>query len=296
MSAAEQFPPWGGDHGRLCSLWGFMKHTDISILLHSSWIGGISRVSHENARRRPRPLQPDKLNPEKVVYWTGLYQGLLEQCIDLDLVASTATLKKILTDIPNPKTSISDLEELVVEFGVRLQDETRSKTFLSLSIRESELYSHPRKGWEQIIERFPDVITDIEEASKCFALSRYAAAVFHSLQVVEIGLIDLSRVLVTNDPTPGWNSATRRLKAILGTSYVDRTPFQQKHSATLEQINATVQVLQAAWRNKVSHAQGKLILITREFGPEIAEEILVASRGFMRRFATEAPALPDPDA
>ena len=43
-------------------------------------------------------------------------------------------------------------------------------------------------------------------------------------------------------------------------------------------------------------AVGKLLLMTSDFAPEVTEEILEASRGFMRRLATEAPTSPDPDA
>jgi hypothetical protein len=35
--------------------------------------------------------------------------------------------------------------------------------------------------------------------------------------------------------------------------------------------------------------------MTSDFAPEVAEEILIASRGLMRRLATDAPILPDPD-
>ena len=147
-----------------------------------------------------------------------------------------------------------------------------------------------------MIAKFQDSIIDVKEASKCFALSRYAAAVFHSLQVVEIGLIDLGRVIVATDPQTGWNATTNKLKKILATKYPDRTSFQQQHSKFLEQINATIEALKSAWRNKISHAQDKLVLLSTEFTPEVAEEILFASRSFMRRLATEAPTSHDPDA
>ncbi len=57
----------------------------------------------------------------------------------------------------------------------------------------------------------------------------------------------------------------------------------------LEQVQGTIQALQFAWRNKVSHAHGKLTVMTGDFNPEVAEEILYASRAFMRRLATDAP-------
>jgi hypothetical protein len=172
----------------------------------------------------------------------------------------------------------------------------QGKYFWALTVSETEYYKNPRKGWEEIIVRCPDSITDVEEASKCFALSRYAAAVFHSLQIVEIGLIELGRVVVATDPQTGWNATTKRLNKILATKYPDRTPFQQQNSKFLEQITATIESLKSAWRNKISHAQDKLVLLTSDFTPEVAEEILIASRSFMRRLATDAPTSPDPDA
>jgi hypothetical protein len=168
--------------------------------------------------------------------------------------------------------------------------------FLSLTPEEARYFQEPSKGWEPVIDRFPDAVTDIEEASKCFALSRYAAAIYHSLQVVEIGLIELGELIVVSDPLTGWSATTNRLNKILGTNYLHRTAFQQQNTPFLEQIHATIQAMRSAWRNKVSHAQGKLILLTKDFTPDVTEEILLASRGFMRRLAADAPTTLDSDA
>ena len=134
---------------------------------------------------------------------------------------------------------------------------------MALNVIEAEYYKNPRKGWEEIIERFPDALTDVEESQLCYALERYAAAVFHSLQVVEIGLIELGRVLVVTDPQTGWNATTKKLNTVLNTKYPSRTPFQQQHQRFLEQIAATIEMLKSAWRNKVSHAQDKLVSCLR---------------------------------
>jgi hypothetical protein len=184
---------------------------------------------------------------------------------------------------------------LVEELRERLFDEMSVPRFFSLSGEEAEHYNSPWNGWEEIIRRFPDTVRDVEEARKCFALSRYAAAIFHSLQVVEKGVIELGKVIVVTDPHLGWNATTNRLNKILSAKHHDRTPFQQQHFQFLEQINATIEALKSAWRNKVSHAQGKQVLMTSDFIPEVAEEILLATRSFMRRLATELPTSPDPD-
>jgi hypothetical protein len=259
-------------------------------------VGGIASVRLELGKHFPPNQESDVLAQAAIDSHRGGYEELEKECIELELTASLATVRKLQVALQKPHPIYSGLHPLDLELQDRLIDETAAKLFFALNIRESELYNHPRKGWEEIIQRFADTATDVEEASKCLALSRYAAAVFHSLQVVEIGLIELGRVLVATDPQTGWNATTKRLNAILNTKYPDRTPFQQQHQKFLEQIAVTIELLKSAWRNKVSHAQDKLVLLRTDFTPAIAEEIVIASRSFMRRLATEAPTTPDPDA
>jgi hypothetical protein len=187
--------------------------------------------------------------------------------MELELIGPLATIRKIIKLLADPDYLAIDLLSLADELAGRLVDEADSKVFWALNVRESDLYRNHRKGREQVIERFPGVLTDIEEASKCFALCRYAAAVFHSLQVIEAGVIELGRLLVVKDPLPGWSATINRLEAILARKYPERTQFQQRHSATLEQIDATAGMLMSAWRNKISHVQGRLVLMTSEFAP-----------------------------
>ncbi len=126
--------------------------------------------------------------------------------------------------------------------------------------------------------------------SKCFALSRYAGAVFHSVQTIECGLLDFGNFLGVNDPRSGWTAVSGKLAVLVTkTKYPDLDPLYQQHFTFLEQVQATVSALNSAWRNKISHAQGRLVLMTSEFLSEVAEEIMIASRSFMRGLATEMP-------
>jgi hypothetical protein len=212
--------------------------------------------------------------------------------IELELTASLATLRKIQAVTQEGKgvrETLNAILFLQVELHGRLIDEMQGKLFWTLNVKEAEWYKNPRKGWKEIIERFPDAVSDIEEASKCFALSRYAAAIFHSVQVVEIGLIDLGKLIGVTDPLSGWNATTNRLQGIIKKGHEARTPFEQQHFAFFEQMHGTIEGLKNAWRNKISHAHGKLTLLTADFSPDIAEEILFATRAFMRRLATDAP-------
>lgn len=129
----------------------------------------------------------------------------------------------------------------------------------------------------------------MDEASKCYAPSRYSAAVFHSVQIVEAGLIELGKFLKVTDPHSGWTAVAQALRRVIDKKHQDRTKFERTNFIFLEQAQGTVEGLKNAWRNKISHSQGRLILMTAEFSPEVSEEIIFATRAFMRRLAEDLP-------
>jgi hypothetical protein len=199
--------------------------------------------------------------------------------------------------LENKKTDFYSTAFSLLDHIIQMMpDELMGRFLLTLTLAEADHYANPRRGWEEVIVRYPDTVVDIEEMSKCYALNRYTASVYHSLQVVEIGLIYLGKIIGAKDYQTGWNATTAKLKKIKSTKHQDKTTFQKTHSGFLEQIEAATSHMKYAWRNKVSHAQGKIILMTSDFSAEVAMEIIMASRAFMRRLATEAPSTPDPDA
>jgi hypothetical protein len=229
------------------------------------------------------------MTEEAKISWGKLFDDCEKDCVELELVASVATIKKMRRQLAQPNCTWGEYGALAEELYHRLFDEMRGRFFWSLSIRETEYYIRPWNGWEKIISRFPDTLEKVEEASKCFALSRYAAAVFHSLQVIEVGLIELGTFMDVKDPLSGWTAVSNRLNSIMGKKYNERTDFERQNFEFLEQVQGTVEALKNAWRNKISHAQGKLVLMTTDFTPEIAEEIIFATRAFMRRLAEGLP-------
>jgi hypothetical protein len=275
----------GAHLGRLWSLWEIMKPFNAGLFLSTIHALGL-------LQRGKKPV-PESSEAKAAV---SVFQQSAAASADLGLTLSGKSADKLVKLMLKPDVSNEKFKVLIAELRTRLIEEMPAPRFFSLSDQEARYYQRPWEGWEKVVDRFRNATIDIEESSKCFALSRYAAAVFHSLQVAEIGVIELGRVIVVVDPQKGWGATTNRLKGIMRTDYRARTPFQQKHTEFLEQISANIEIVSRAWRNKISHAQGKLILLTSDFSQEVAEEILYATRGFMRRLATEAPTSVDPDA
>jgi hypothetical protein len=138
-----------------------------------------------------------------------------------------------------------------------------------------------------ITKRFPAATEDIEEMNKCYALCRYSASVFHSLLVMEHGLVALGKLLGVTDPKEGWDASCKKLEAIVKAGR-NANPTELEFEF-IEQVNVCIQTIKLAWRNKVNHATGKPVVMHGGFAPYVAEETIAATRSFMRRLAEGLP-------
>lgn len=154
-----------------------------------------------------------------------------------------------------------------------------------------EAYCESLKGWEHIAKAFPRATEDIEEMNKCYALCRYSAAVFHSLLVVEHGLVALGKKLNVTDPKEGWDASCRKLEDVAKAGHKKNTTGI--NFSFLEQINTCIQSMKLAWRNKVSHATGKPIIMGGGFAPYVAQDTISATRNFMNRLCEAGIKEPD---
>ena len=302
MSALSNQPlPLRYDHRREWSLMEIMRVLNAIdlLMLHSSAksIGQYSQYDSPSWTSKMLDRDPSKWGKDKELTqaqreaFEYIYSEREQQCRELGLNATVATIKKIRSCILTPGSTHGDYWKYGDELAGRLVDEVRERVFLSLSLNEAEYYTNFRQKWVEIIRVIPASEGDIEEAGKCFALGRYAASVFHSLQTVELGIIWLGNRINVTDHQAGWNATTKKLEEIIRKKHQDRSEFERQHFAFLEQIHATIEALKNAWRNKVSHAHNKLAVMTSDFSSDVAEEILTASRAFMRRLATEGPVL-----
>ncbi len=273
----------------LISLWEIMQSFSPRLLI------AFASMSSLVAARVDIPiaglsLRDEELKESQTEGITSFFSELALFCEQFDFKCSLATCERILDLIraPGPPT-FGDLEGLQSELMGRLKDEAEHTVFLILEPREADHYKNPQKGWERVVARFPGSLDHVEECRKCFALSRYAAAVFHSLQVVEVGVIELGKFIGDTDRFPGWTSVTQQLAKVMKMPYEERPPFVRDHGAFIEQVKMTIEALKSAWRNKISHVHGVATVMTAEFPRDIAEEIIFASRGFMGRLASGLP-------
>ena len=236
---------------------------------------------------------PDSLRSEPMVMYL-LQKQLSKLTKDCSELPVTAVKVQRIVDVLKSKEIMGilppeSMPDMLKDIQKSLEDELSTKLFFQLRTERGKLFEDPTAGWIKVLERFPDAHTDVEEMHKCFALSRYAGSVFHSVQTIEFGLLDFGAFLQVQDPKSGWTAVSNKLDKLIAANFKDLSPEHQKHFGFIEQMQGTVTGLKNAWRNKISHAHGKLVLLTSEFAPDVAEEIIMATRAFMRRLATELP-------
>lgn len=201
----------------------------------------------------------------------------------LEIAFSKEEYSKVAPVLLTPDSLFNQLERIRETFIAELQ----TKLFFSLPSNRKKWFESPTRDWEKVIERFPDTVAEIEEMNRCFALSRYPAAVFHSLMVVETGLIALGDAIGVTDPKLGWDATSKKLAELMQGGHAKYPSALPLGFSVCEQINQSVQTMKHAWRNKVNHVAGKLFVMRSDFAPDVAEEIILATRGFMRRLATD---------
>lgn len=186
-----------------------------------------------------------------------------------------------------PISNVSALEG-VRELNSALEREIQAATLMIVAPIENPLYVNPTDGWENAVARWPKIAIDIEESGRSFACNRFAGAIFHVLLVAEFGVIELAKLFGVAGDKPGW-ACVERLQKIRDKKPGDRSPVEREFFALLEDTVPLMIAVKDSWRHKISHVDNRLVWLDVEFDAHVAEEIMIAVRGLMRRLATQLP-------
>ncbi|HXE06657.1 MAG TPA: hypothetical protein VN612_02090 [Acidobacteriaceae bacterium] len=225
-------------------------------------------------------------NPVFITLIEKQLNALMECCKAADLKMSVLRLQRlrVFFDKPLPIAIEQHLQPSIMQSLLTIEDELSLQMYFSFTQKEAEMYQNPLQGWESVIAKFPKVRQNIEESAKCFALERYGASVFHVLQVAEYGVIEVARLLGVSGDKPGWGSL-KRLQDLIKVPYPERLPLAQTHSKLLENVVPLAFVIKDNWRHKLDHVDNQMIWMDADFSPEVADDIISATRAFMRKLA-----------
>ena len=139
-----------------------------------------------------------------------------------------------------------------------------------------------------IVARFEEAADDISEACACYVFGRSRASVFHSMRIVEVGLLHVAKLAGIDDPKPSWGRVLKDLeKYALHTEYKDLPEKVKPHREKIRMILPRMQAVQHAWPE--TNVTTRHLFRTQSFSPVEAKDILEATEGFMRTLAHELP-------
>lgn len=205
---------------------------------------------------------------------------------DADMPLAVLQGEKAIAMLENVESGNATYENARIElkdFTGRIRDYLSGRTAFAIPGEQRVYFDEPLKGWDRVADAFPLAVDDIEEASKCLALGRDTACVYHLSGVVQLGLEALASKLKIklNPHADTWNkllvdidNALKARQAALPRSKWKRV------EAFYAEIVSDIKVMKIAWRNPTMHFR-------RTYTHEQAVKVYNYVREFMIHASTE---------
>lgn len=165
------------------------------------------------------------------------------------------------------------LIQVVISYG----DELDGRKIFAMTPQYAHYHSpeEPLFG-QRVFAAFPDANNDIAEAGKCLALGCGTACVMHLMRALEVALKAVAKEFGIEDKND-WGTYLREIEKELKaheTAGKKRSADEQFYADASAQLGN----LKVAYRNPTMH-------VGSDYSEDRAEEILVATRAFMRHLA-----------
>jgi hypothetical protein len=239
-----------------------------------------------------------------------------ENCEVLNLISAKKLIARMRakSDGASEGMTYQEIKSMVTELLIRIKEDLQDKVFLCVSERSKierffvvtnkEEYGSPSQMGilvprmahqlfhPSIADRMEQVSDDVIEACRCFVADRWSASVFHLMRVVEYGLLEVAQLADIRDRKPSWGSTLNRLETLANKTKHDDLPDSVKPNIDLiRELLPRMHAIQHAWRNKMLHAENKLIP-TDGVTEEIANDVMVAVEIFMKTLVSKLPPRP----
>jgi hypothetical protein len=178
---------------------------------------------------------------------------------------------------PNYKRQ-TDFPTDVANLRHTMARELAGLVYLEIPANQVHFWNAVNPFGDAVIAMFPETRDDIEEASKCLALDRGTACVFHLMCAIDLGLQRFAKKLKANyDPKWDWNKILEEIKAkidLMKSKRKTQLQVKEKYLGAYTHLHG----IRAAWRNPTMHSR-------RQYKPDEALEVFNASKAFMRQLS-----------
>lgn len=179
-------------------------------------------------------------------------------------LASTSRMQEQLQS--NLTLSYAQVATMLGDIESRFADHLNDIKLLYLNPQEAALFGPAEhllatngSPSPEIRDKFPNACFEIEECSKCLALGRHTAAVFHAMRVMELGLAALARHLVTPDPVKAsdrnWGNILNAVKTKIDEKWPVKARLPGTEGTRMEALYVTIDAVKNPWRNSTMHVE-----------------------------------------
>ena len=210
------------------------------------------------------------------------FDGLASDCKRLGLTLTAMTVERLNEELASDTLTYGELDEIAKELAGRIKDEVSSIQLFSVE-REKQVFLGASMFGDDVSKAFSIAVTDIEEAQKCYALSRPTACVMHLMRILEIGLTSLAKEFSVPTDIAQWNEMIeqieKKIKAMNSLSHGTNWKAKERYYSDLA---LQFRFFKNAWRNHAMH-------VSQTFNDDSALEIFDSVKSFMQHLAKGAP-------
>jgi hypothetical protein len=275
-------PPWRENPYRLVSLLDLMKAFKARDLLYSA------RDLHNRATLI---FEKDSgLSSESRAAMVNGFKDSLREfkdlCDSLALPMSSLHTSQLLETVDNPSAQrmlyAGEAERIATMLSITVENEVSLRLYFEISPDKAKFHGDNAEPFGvAVATAFPSVSFDAGEASRCYALGRNTACVFHLMRVLEIGLGALAKQFQKPYDHTNWETIINQIEKAIGE--MDKDPNRPANwKAEREfwsQCVSHFRIVKDAWRNYTAHARGK-------YDEQEALDMLGNVRGFLQKLAT----------
>jgi hypothetical protein len=283
FEVSENAPPvclFTENPNRLVSLWDMLKKFEVNDLLRK-----VRDLHHQTGLIFDSKRGPE-YRDEAIRLFVQDLRAVEEICRSMELPMSALHASQLVEACAGPAADTLDrgmAERVSTMLSVTIENETSLRLFFSLSAEKAKYYSDsPRIFDDAVADSFSSSSFDASEASRCFALGRNTACVFHLMRVLEIGLTVFANRFNVPSGHTNWHNIIEGIEKGVRNMANDpnKQPDWKDEQEFFSQAASHFMFVKDAWRNYTAHARGK-------YDDNEAETIFINVRGFMQKLATK---------
>jgi hypothetical protein len=238
----------------------------------------------ELARRTLESISPETLKRGRQTLGSTL-DDLMREVAEIPLRRPfILQIERLRSRVDDPAWSGADIAMLAGELLENLTLELTEYLFFAVPPTRKWMYLEPERWFgQQAVDRF-SIQREVRDASQCFALAQWTAAVFHSMRILELGLREIATTLqvplAPRIDTENWKNIIDQIESkIREMEALPRSPVKSQTLQVYSEAAVQFRYFKDAWRNHVMHSRSS-------YDEQEAQSILNHVRDFMRHVAS----------